>query len=107
MPGSVNSLGLPANANTLALCQLSLSWNNASDDALITGSVESLMAAIEKATKAAGVFNEFKYINYAASFQDPLDGYGAANKAKLLAASKKYDPLGFFQKGVPGGFKLH
>ncbi|KAI0006957.1 hypothetical protein F4779DRAFT_643667 [Xylariaceae sp. FL0662B] len=31
---------------------------------------------------------------------------GAENRQKLRDVSKKYDPDGLFQKGVPGGFKL-
>jgi len=34
------------------------------------------------------------------------DGYGAANKAKLLSVSRKYDPLRVFQRLLPGGFKI-
>jgi hypothetical protein len=35
-----------------------------------------------------------------------IEGYGAANVAFLRDVSRKYDPLGVFQKLVPGGFKL-
>jgi hypothetical protein len=45
-------------------------------------------------------------MNYAAKGDDVISSYGAANKAILQKASKKYDPHGLFQTGVPGGFKL-
>ncbi len=61
---------------------------------------------IDQATRAAGLFNRFKYLNYAAPFQDPISSYGPVSKAQLQAVSKKYDPEGFFQAGIPGGFKL-
>ena len=35
-----------------------------------------------------------------------FDGYSAESLEQLKEASKKYDPEGFFQKVVPGGFKL-
>ena len=70
------------------------------------GVTQGLLGQIETATKAAGVFNAFKYLNYAAGSQDPISGYGAASKSNLQSVSKKYDPSGFFQTGVPGGFKL-
>ena len=103
---NVNLLGLPSDAHSLLLCLITLTWASSADDALVNSFGENLLNSFEQVTKAAGVFNQFKYLNYAGAFQDPLDSYGAANKAKLIAASKKYDPAGFFQKAVPGGFKL-
>jgi len=99
-------LGLGSDAGLLALCQLSLSWTNSSDDPLVNTVVESLIKAIEAATKEAGLFNNFKYLNYAAAFQDPFEGYGEISKARLVATSKKYDPTALFQNAVTGGFKL-
>ncbi|KAM0129465.1 hypothetical protein ACHAO1_008479 [Botrytis cinerea] len=104
--GSLNPFGLPLDADSLLLCQLSLSWTNIDDDQIVIDTVDDLITSIEEATKAASLFNPFKYINYAASFQDPFAGYGPANKAKLMAASKKYDSSKLFQEAVPGGFKL-
>lgn len=106
VPGSDNSLGLGPSAGSLVLCLLSIAWSDAADDALINKVTSSLLAEIEKVTIAAGVYNKFKYLNYAAKDQAPLDSYGAANKKALQAVSKKYDPAGLFQRGVPGGFKL-
>jgi hypothetical protein len=103
--GNTNSLGLSPGDGPLTLLQISVTWKLASDDTFMKTAVQNLMASMEKETKG-GVFNRFKYLNYAASFQDPLDGYGPASKSKLITASKKYDPTGVFQKALPGGFKL-
>jgi hypothetical protein len=104
--GNTNSLGLSPENGPLTLFQMSVTWKLASDDALVKNTVQNLIASVKKCTKKAGVFNSFKYLNYAASFQDPLSGYGPASEAKLTAASKKYDPTGVFQIALPGGFKL-
>ena len=88
------------------MCQLTVTYPNSADDALVNSVTKTLIGEIEKATTKAGVFNGFKYLNYAAFFQDPLSSYGPQNKATLQAVSKKYDPSGLFQTGVPGGFKL-
>jgi len=102
-----NALGLEASDNPpLVLCLLSVTWDRAQDDALINSVSKTLIEEIDKATKAAGLFHRFKYLNYVAPFQDPIGSYGPASKAQLQAVSKKYDPEGFFQAGVPGGFKL-
>jgi hypothetical protein len=65
-----------------------------------------VIADIETAAKAAGTYNEFIYLNYADPQQKPFDGYGAANKARLQSVAQKYDPTGFFQTAMPGGFKV-
>ncbi|KAI9746929.1 MAG: hypothetical protein M1835_002318, partial [Candelina submexicana] len=56
--------------------------------------------------QGAQALNNFQYLNYADTKQNPIAGYGQANVDKLVAASKKYDPAQVFQKLVPGGFKL-
>lgn len=101
-----NSLGLDPSAGALVLCVVSASWTLASDDARIIAATKDLFAQIDGASTAAGLFNRFKYLNYAADWQDPIGGYGPENKARLRAVSRKYDRAGLFQKGVPGGFKL-
>ena len=101
-----NSLGLDPSDNILVLCLLSVTWTNPQDDSLISRVTQKLIDDIDQATKAAGLFKSFKYLNYAANFQDPTGGYGTKSKAELQAVSRKYDPTGFFQTGIPGGFKL-
>ena len=101
-----NALGLEDVDDLLVLCLLSVTWTEAQDDATINSVTQTLIEQIDQATSAAGAFHRFKYLNYAAPFQDPITSYGPASNAQLRAVSKKYDPEGFFQIGVPGGFKL-
>ncbi|KAJ6060696.1 FAD linked oxidase N-terminal [Penicillium canescens] len=61
--------------------------------------------AVAKA-KAAGVYNEYIYMNYASMFQDPISSYGDLNKALLNNIAKKYDPKKVYQTLQPGYFKL-
>lgn len=68
--------------------------------------MNKLIANIEVQAKAQQLYLPFKYLNYAASFQDPMTGYGSTIKERLQNISRKYDPKGFFQTNVPGGFKL-
>ena len=101
-----NSLGLDPSDGALVLCQASISWSVTSDDARVYSTAKDFFDDVDRVSKAAGLFNRFKYLNYAASWQKPIDGYGPKNKGILQAVSKKYDPKGVFQTGVPGGFKL-
>ncbi|OBT96665.1 hypothetical protein VE01_04210 [Pseudogymnoascus verrucosus] len=55
---------------------------------------------------AAGLYDHFNYMGDAAGFQAVYPGYGAANEAKLLSISRKYDPTRTFQTLLPRGFKI-
>ena len=103
---SGNALGLEDVSDPLVLCLLSVTWTQAQDDAIINSVTQTLIEKIDQATSTAGAFHRFKYLNYAAPFQDPITSYGPASKTQLRAVSKEYDPEGFFQIGVSGGFKL-
>ena len=100
-----NSLGLGC-TEKLVLLQLFFTWNETSSDDLVLGAGKQLIDDIDRAAESARVFHRFKYLPYAAKFQDPISGYGPESKAHLQGVSRKYDPHGLFQDSVPGGFKL-
>ena len=104
LPG--NSLGLDPSEGPLVLCLLSITWNLPQDDQLVNNVAKGLLLGIEVATKTSGHFKSYKYLNYAANFQNPIASYGQGSVANLRQVSKKYDPTGLFQTSVPGGFKL-
>jgi hypothetical protein len=68
--------------------------------------LKDLVGSIEALAKEEGVYHRYKYLNFAASFQDPLASYGAEEVEMLRRVARKYDPAGVFQTQVPGGFKL-
>ena len=102
-----NSLGLDAASDgPLILLLLTAKWADSADDAHMRAAVKHTRDEMESAAKAAGTYHRFKYLDYAADWQDPIEGYGAENKAQLQAVSRKYDPEGVFQTKVSGGFKV-
>ncbi|MCJ1313343.1 hypothetical protein MMC25_007020 [Agyrium rufum] len=101
-----NSLGINPKDKPLMVALVSASWTLSTDDAIVTTTAKKLFAAIDAAAAKLGDANSFRYLNYAATGQDPIGGYGAASKANLQKVGKKYDSKGVFQKQVPGGFKL-
>ena len=105
-PDGGDSLGLDPSGGNLISLLLTISWASASDDDLVDTQAKALIAQSEAAAQKMGKSHRYIYLNYAAPWQDPISGYGAANKAQLQAVSCKYDPLGVFQRQVPGGFKL-
>lgn len=101
-----NVLGLENMTEPLVLVLLTTQWSDAIDDVRVNAMAKAFFAELDAEAQGRNLTNSWTYLNYAAPFQDPIGGYGAVNKAKLQKISKKYDPRGLFQTGVPGGFKL-
>ncbi|KAK8084280.1 hypothetical protein PG997_005551 [Apiospora hydei] len=68
--------------------------------------VAAMVQRIEAFATSVRSNDEFVYLAYADAAQDPLGSYGAANVQHIRDAAKRYDPDGFFQHRVPGGFKI-
>jgi hypothetical protein len=101
-----NSLGLdPADGPLVSILLLTY-WSNKQDDEKIFAVMRDVLDNIVKDSETRGTDVPFKFMNYASNFQDPIGSYGKENKMKLQDVSRKYDPEGMFQNGVPGGFKL-
>lgn len=102
-----NALGLDVAAKGTYLAWAGVvEWRGEQYTDAINAWVENTTAVINTATQAAGIFDAFNYMGDAAGFQEIYSGYGAANQAKLLEISRKYDPDRVFQKLLPGGFKI-
>ncbi|KAI0200125.1 FAD-binding domain-containing protein [Astrocystis sublimbata] len=101
-----NVLGLEPELGSLVSILFLTCWEDKDDDEKIIGTLRKALEEIDHDAESRGTLVPFKYLNYAAPFQDPIGSYGEANQAKLRDASLQYDPDGLFQKGVPGGWKL-
>ncbi len=101
-----NALGLEANKESLVLAVITSQWSAEADDSRVENMAEEVFTRTDVEAESRNLTNRWVYLNYAGPFQDPITGYGEANKMKLQAVSKKYDPRGIFQFGVPGGFKV-
>jgi len=102
-----NSLGLDSSDGDLVNVLLTIQYKLATDDAKVNEAAQDLFTKAEAASKTAGTYNPYLYLNYAAKWQKPINGYGAQSVANLKAVSTKYDPGKLFQNQVPGGFKLN
>ena len=101
-----NSLGLDGSDGALVNVLLLTYWAGRDDDDAVLGFMKTTLESIRQDAAAKGTLVPFTFMSYAWNHQDPIGSYGDENKKKLQAASKKYDPEGLFQKGVPGGWKL-
>lgn len=71
--------------------------------------LQELLATIQRVkdfAKSVGANESFEYLPYAKAVQDPIGSYGADNVRYLKDVSERYDPTRFFQRMVPGGFKI-
>lgn len=106
---SPNSLGFTAKETpekNLIFLQIIFTFDDAAATEGFEEALKDFLKLIEELAKEEGVLHRYKYLNFAASFQDPFASYGEEQKHKLRKVAKKYDPQGVFQTLVPGGFKL-
>lgn len=102
-----NALGLEASTGPIILMHVSCWWTNESDDNTVYEFINSFWDKVIAQAKSLGVDNDYIYMNYASMFQNPVAGYGDANKALLKKIAKKYDPKAVYQTLQPGYFKLN
>ncbi|KAL5437923.1 hypothetical protein PMIN06_010392 [Paraphaeosphaeria minitans] len=101
-----NVLGLSPERGPLLITLLNSVHTNAADDAKVIAAVTDLLSKIEELARQRGLGERYKFLNYAYKTETPIQSYGPENVKFLQTVSKKYDPSGFFQSSVPGGFKL-
>jgi hypothetical protein len=104
-----NSLGFSPHEphlTSLVFLQIVFTFDGADATAGFDKGLKDLIEVVEELTQEEGVYHPYKYLNFAAWFQDPLGSYGKEQKNRLKEVARKYDPTGLFQKQVPGGFKL-
>ncbi|KAJ3555483.1 hypothetical protein NPX13_g10345 [Xylaria arbuscula] len=88
----------------LVLTLLTFYWTEEKESQSMNSGVIKLAQSLQVLT---GNNTRFEYLNYAGGWQDPIGGYGTATREELRQVAKLYDPSGFFQKSVNGGFKLY
>lgn len=109
-----NMLGLSSQPsgsnNNNILLVLGIFMNNGSDASLaiaeteLTHIITFLTSSLSSSSPNSN--SNFIYLNYASPSQNPLGSYGETNVAFMKDVAKRYDPMGFWQVRVPGGFKV-
>lgn len=104
-----NMLGLeqdPRNKVVVALGVSLLGPDSRDQYPLVLQKVTAVNERIVAFAKSLGSSQEFVYLPYADARQDPIGSCGVANVEHIRQVANKYDPDGFFQHRVPGGFKI-
>lgn len=96
------SLGSTPQSNTV-LALVSMYWPGATGTSVVESTIENSTRSVRR---LVGQAEKFEYLNYAASWQDPIGSYGKARVEELRKTATIYDPDDFFQNVVSGGFKL-
>ncbi|GJN79703.1 hypothetical protein PLIIFM63780_003221 [Purpureocillium lilacinum] len=91
----------PHKDNVLVL--FSFYWSHKEESALVESTIKSVTGSVQE---LVGNKVGFKYLNYAAAWQDPIGSYGEEINKALARVARTYDPNRFFQRVVSGGFKL-
>ncbi|GKT52211.1 FAD-dependent monooxygenase yanF [Colletotrichum spaethianum] len=104
-----NMLGLERNLRNKVLVVPGVTLQTSNSESQYPGvyqQVAAMAQRIQAFAKSVGSSEDFTYLNYADTTQDPLGSYGAANVKHIRKVANKYDPYSFFQRRVPGGFKI-
>lgn len=101
-----NAMDIPPSEGPLFIILINPIWTLAKDDDRIFKTVGALVDDLRSIASEKGFLHRYIFTNYGFQADDIVSGYGDESVSKLRETSKKYDPEGMFQKGVPGGFKL-
>ncbi|KAI1205458.1 FAD-binding domain-containing protein [Annulohypoxylon truncatum] len=101
-----NAIAIPPSDGPLFIVLVNPGWDLPEDDSKVYTIVGNFVADLRKLATDKELLHRYIFMNYAYQMDDPIMGYGEESVHKLKETSKKYDPEGIFQKGVPGGFKL-
>ena len=83
-----------------------LSFKGEEQDDLFNGQARWLRAQLREVAQRNRALSKWLYLDYADVDQNPLSSYGAPNVQLMQDVAKKYDPKGYMQTLVPGGFKI-
>ncbi|CAI7652776.1 unnamed protein product [Penicillium glandicola] len=101
-----NVLGLDRFEENMFQVLFDYAWKDEADDVLFHRLANSALEELTAYSKSIGADNEFIYLNYANSTQNPLSTYGSESVEYIRTVAKKYDQTGVFQTQMPGGFKI-
>lgn len=74
--------------------------------AIVHSALTKLTIEAQEYARSIGQDIAFEYANYADASQNVIGSYGSKNVQFMRTVAQAYDPTGFFQKRVTGGFKL-
>lgn len=102
-----NSFGLSNRSEALVVMLLTASFTYVADQEKVEEVAKRLVAGLQDEGHKQGAYDPWVYLNYAASWQDPIASYGEESVKHIEKVRNRVDPNGVFTYNVPGGFKIH
>lgn len=102
-----NSFGLSNRSKTLVVMLLTASFTYVADLEKVGEAAKRLVAGLQVEGHKQDAYDPWVYLNYAASWQDPMASYGEESVKRIEKVRDRVDPNGVFTYNVPGGFKIH
>lgn len=105
-PGTESLFGLENNRTDYAMMLMTAAYANPADDQRVRDGITEIVRSMRGLLRRNRYLIDFVYANYADQTQGVYQSWGADNRAKLQAASIKYDPDRIFQTRASGGLKV-
>ena len=98
--------GLRPEDGPLAIVELCLTWRDAADDDFVFKTTTQFLETVLHEARKKGLEHRYIFPNYAWPAENVMRSYGDERLAVLKTVASKWDPDGFFQTRVVGGFKI-
>lgn len=98
--GDPNPLGLNDVKEFLVLISFPVNWLRNADNEFVQKATRQAIEEIETVASEDETSHPWEYLNYCTQWLKPFEGYGVENLRFLQEFSRKYDPEGFFSRGV-------
>ncbi|KAK7931575.1 hypothetical protein PG985_002287 [Apiospora marii] len=103
---TANFFGLRPEDGPLVIVEICHNWYHATDDAEAFAPVDAFLRDVDRVASERGLGSRWVFPNYAQPDERVMQAYGQDRLAQLRRVASKWDPEGFFQKRVVGGFKI-
>ncbi|KAK8115918.1 FAD-binding domain-containing protein [Apiospora sp. TS-2023a] len=101
-----NFFGLRPEDGPLVIVEICHNWRRAADDAEAYAAVDAFLRDVDRVASERGLGSRWVFPNYAQPDEKVMQAYGPERLAQLKRVAERWDPDGFFQKRVVGGFKI-
>lgn len=102
-----NSFALSNRSKALVVMLLTASFTYVADQEQVEEAAKRLVASLQEEGHKQDANDPWVYLNYAASWQDPIASYGEESVKRIEKVRDRVDPNSVFTYNVPGGFKIH
>ncbi|KAK8069013.1 hypothetical protein PG994_005629 [Apiospora phragmitis] len=103
---AANFFGLRPEDGPLVIVEICHNWHNAADDSAAFEAVDAFLRDVDRVATERGLGSRWVFLNYAQPDEKVIQAYGDDRLSQLKRVASRWDPDGFFQKRVVGGFKI-